>query len=176
MNRIFSGVIDTDHHQIYFYDRAIEPYAYIPPRFSMDSSRNGYICVNKSMICLLTHGVNEIRWVEIYICDPSECLHEFSGYERLLSLNISISSGQLGILNNIDGEIHCMNVPSENYIAYIFEFNLDVDDEDDAEDFAAYLQSLQSIENRTDREHYKIVLVPGRTEKEGVIKGEQYLY
>ena len=170
MNRIFAGGIDAAYKQIFFFDTAIEPWEYIPPEFN-DNYNKRFICINKSMICLLTCGVSEWRWLEIHLSDT---FYEFPAYDRLLNLNISITAGQLGILTVMDGEIHRMAVSNGDYIAYIFEFNLGVDDEDDPDCNDIFNDEI--LEQRTELEHYKIVLVPGRIENEGVIKGEQYLY
>jgi|GEM_PF-3657961 len=171
MNRVFARGIEAYYKQVYFCDPAIDPWAHLIFDFTTDNFQARYILVNKYMFCLLTSGVIEWRWVEIHLSDS---YYEFPEHERLLGINISITSGQLGILDLINREIHPIDVPKGDYIAYIFEFNRGVDDEDDPDCNDIFNDEI--LEQRTELEHYKIVLVPGRIENEGVIKGDQYLY
>jgi hypothetical protein len=169
MQRLYSGVVYASYNQLCFYDIDSDPDEVTADKFNNEDFAVRYKS-NGSSICVSALGTNWLYWVEIFLANITPMFDEA---ERILALNLSIKSSILGIMNVTDGEIARMSLPNGDYIAYIFEFNLGDEDEDDIEDFDAY---LQSIENRTDREYYKIVLVPGRTEKEGVIKGEQYLY
>lgn len=61
-----------------------------------------------------------------------------------------------------------------SYIAYVLAFNLGIDALSEG-DLDKDL-SDEELQQRTDLEHYNIVLVSGSSQTEGVIKGEEYLY
>jgi hypothetical protein len=54
-----------------------------------------------------------------------------------------------------------------DYSVYILEYSLGEESEEELSD--------EELERRMDLERYKIVLVPGKTTIEGVIKGSKYL-
>ena len=167
MNRIFARGVSASYRRLYFCDMAIDPWSCLPSDSKDDDIQRGYIFVNKSMFCLVTSAVGWWHWVEIHLSDS---YYEFPEYERLLGINISITSGQLGLLDVLNAEIHPIDVPNGDYIAYIFEFNREMDGDSDD------IFNDEILEQKTDLERYKIVLVPGRIENEGVVKGDQYLY
>jgi hypothetical protein len=172
MNKIFKGGVSAFYCRLYFCDMAIDPWPFLIFDSTDDDTRRGYILINKSIFCLSTSGNIEWRWLEIYLSDS---LNEFPEYERLLGINISITSGQLGILDTMNREIYPIEVPNGDYIAYIFEFNRENDgNEDDVS--GDFLTNDEILEQRTDLEHYKMVLVLGSIENEGVLKGNNYLY
>jgi len=171
MHKIFGGSIGIDHCQFFLYDASDNPWEDMPDWTEEDNTRKGYMS-NGQSVHLGTSDLDfASRYIEIYL---SSVIPDFVSGDRVIAANIVISSGVLAIANPMNAtceefEIR-VDVKAGNYIAYIFVYNVGCDSyaEDDLTD--------EELEQRTDIERYKVVLVPGRIENEGVVKGEQYLY
>jgi len=110
-------------------------------------------------------------WSDFHL---SEIEPECEDCERMIALNFRSLSGKVGIPSMVKGEFdRTFNLPKGKYTVYISvfnygknEYNLDIEEP----------LTDEELEQRTDLEHYKFVFVPGQIQKEGVIKGLEYLY
>lgn len=161
MNKVFTGRIYADYYQFYLFD-GNEYYAEDMPGWDEENVSKGYIS-NGRIIYLGTRAHFHNHWLDVYLSDQTP---SFDECERALSLNLKITSGKLGIASPLD-TIADIDIKEGSYIAYILAFNLTKEDENELSD--------EELEQRTDLERYTIVLVPGSTDHEGVIKGQQYL-
>jgi hypothetical protein len=169
MKKIYSGRIFADHYQFYIFDSK-ENYFEDMQDWNEENSKQGYIS-NGRTIYLGTKAHLNDHWLNVYL---SESTPSFDDCDRALSLNIQISSGVLGIATTLD-EVARITLNKGAYISYILGFNLGVD-QDSLEDMNEEPLSDEELEKRADLERYSIVLVPGTTVSEGVIKGNKYLY
>lgn len=169
MNKIYEGRIFADYYQFYIFD-ASEKFGEDMPDWNEENARKGYIS-NGRTIYLGTMANLNYCWLDVYLSDS---VPSFDDCERALSININIASGKLGIATPND-RIASISIKSGSYIAYVLTFNLGIDkfiDWKTNQDFFNH----NGREQRTDTEHYTIVLMPGSTRNERVIKGEKYLY
>jgi hypothetical protein len=161
MNKILARSIFADHYQFYIYD-STEDYWKSLGDWPDGTSSRGYMSSERAVGIGTVADLNN-HWLEVYLSNIAPDLEECA---RALAFNFSITSGILSILGLADEEESKINIENGDYVLYILAYNLGVDcrEMDD-----------EKIEQMTDIERYQIVLVPGRTENEGVIKGEQYI-
>jgi hypothetical protein len=161
MNKILSRSIFADHYQFYVYD-STERWWETVADWSDESLRRGYLSSGRSIHLGTVADLNN-HWLEVYL---SSNIPDLDECERALAFNFSITSGILSILGLADEEESKINVENGDYVLYILAFNLGVDcrEMDD-----------EKLEQMTDIEKYKIILVPGRINNEGVIKGDEFI-
>lgn len=169
MNKIYEGKILADYYQFYIFD-ASEKFWEDMPDWNEENARKGYIS-NGRTIYLGTMANLNYCWLEVYL---SDCVPNFDACERALSININIASGKLGIATPTD-RMASISVNSGSYIAYVLTFNLGVNKFTSCKTNEDFFNNNRR-EPRADAEHYTIVLMPGNTQKERVVKGEKYLY
>jgi hypothetical protein len=177
MNKIFAGRIWADYRQFEIYDSGKDP-GTLPDWNEGDNNKKGYMS-NESIISISVYGGTFEYWLEVYLNDD---LPDFDNVDRVLAFNLKIASGKL-IISDImnashEGAINLFVEPG-SYVVYILGYNLvygnDVYDElFDELDELSEEEKDRVLENKTDMERYKIILIPGKTESEGVIKGEKY--
>jgi len=169
MQKLFSGRIFADHYQFYISDAEADLLEQSLDWMAEAHARRGYIS-NGRTVYLGTRAHLNAYWLTVYLSDFQP---HFDDCERVLVFNIAIESGQLVIASPIE-DIALIDIPTGHYVVYILADNLGVDqlslneaDEDlnDAE-----------FEQRTDFERYTVVLITGRFEYEGVLKGQKTLY
>ncbi|MGC1396620.1 MAG: hypothetical protein WA828_20345 [Coleofasciculaceae cyanobacterium] len=163
MHQLFSGRIFADHYQFYILDSDPDFYDKMPV-WNEENSRKGYI-TNGRTIYVGTRATFHDHWLDLYLSDNTPSFEEC---ERALALNLNIVSGELEITTTTGDSEANISLTKGAYIVYVLAFNLGIDSED-------YL-SDQELENSTDVERYRIVLVLGHTSTEGVVKGEAYLF
>jgi hypothetical protein len=180
MNKIFAGRIFADYSQFRIYDSGSNAIGALPDWNEGDNAEKGYM-MNVSAISMFVYGGTFEYWLEVYLSDD---LPGFNDVDRVLAFNLNIASGKL-IISNIfnssrDEGVINLFVEAGSYIVYIFGYNLirgnDVYDElfDESFDELSEEEKDRVIESETDMERYKIILIPGKTESEGIIKGEKY--
>jgi hypothetical protein len=165
MDKILSRRIFADHYQFYIYD-STERYWETLGHWPGNTSRRGYMSSGRALGIATVADLN-VHWLEVYRNHIAPDLEEC---ERALAFNFSITSGILSILCLADEEESTINIENGDYVIYILAYNLGVDEYSDSDDV-----SDKELEQMTDIERYQIVLVPGRIEIEGVIKGEEYI-
>jgi hypothetical protein len=169
MNKIYEGKIFADYYQFYIFD-ASQKFWEDMPDWHEENAKKGYIS-NGRTIYLATMANFNYCWLEVYL---SDCVPSFDTCERALSININIASGKLGIATPND-RMASLSVKSGSYIAYVLTFNLGVNKFTYWKTNEDFLNSNRK-EVRTNTERYTIILMPGSTQKERVIKGAKYLY
>ncbi len=160
MNKIFSGRIFADHYQFYILDACDDFYEGMD--WNQENVRQGYI-TNGQTIFIGTRAHFNDHWLDIYLSDHTP---SFEDCERALAINLNILTGELEIATTLDSEAK-IPVDKGAYIVYILAYNLGKESEE-------YLTD-EELEKSTDFERYTIVLIPGKTSTEGVVKGKQYL-
>ena len=166
MKKLFSGRIFTDHYQFYISDAKADLLEKSLDWMANDNAKREYISNGKTIYLGTRANLND-HWLNVYLSDRQP---NFNDCERALAFNLTIESGQLVIASSIE-DIALIDIPSEHYVVYILAYNLGVDqlflneaDED--------LRDAQ-FEQMADFERYVIVLVHGRVQHEGVLKGQK---
>jgi hypothetical protein len=184
MNRIFAGKIQADHGQFLIYAAGSGAGEALPDWTEEEHGEKGYMA-NGSAIGLLVYGGTSLYWLEVYLHDN---LPTFEECDRVLAFNLEIASGKL-IISDIfnacsdEGAINLL-VEAGSYVVYILGYNLvygnDIYDGLFTEMYKLSAEELdkeidRELEKRTDIERYEIILVSGKTQIEGAIKGENYM-
>lgn len=163
MQELFSGRIFADHYQFYISDAKADLFEKSLDWMADDHARKGYISNEKTVYIGTLAHFND-HWLKVYLANIQP---NFDDCERVLALNIAIDSGQLLIATPIV-DIASLDLPIGNYIVSILAYNLGNEEDADLTD--------AEFEQRTDFERYVIVLVPGKIQAEGVLKGQQTLW
>jgi hypothetical protein len=163
MQKKFAGRVQTSHFQFSLFDANVDPGENMPDWAEADFSRRGYI-TNGQAIGIGTVADLHTPWIEVFL---SKAAPNFDDCKRVLAINLAITSEALILTDIMECLSHRINIKNGEYIVYSLAYNLGVEGGDELSD--------EELEKAKDLERYKIVLVPGRTEHEGVIKGEQYL-
>jgi hypothetical protein len=161
MKKLYSGNIFADHSQFYLLEGSFEVSDSLYD-WNLENGKLGYIN-NYEGIAILTLGDSWVYWIEAFLSQIPPTLEDC---ERALVFNINTSSGGIK-LRSPAFEVAHLSVSPGQYAIYILCYNLGKDSEEELSD--------EELERRTDLERYKIVLVPGKTTNEGVIKGSKYL-
>ncbi len=162
MRKLYSGRIFADHNQFFLLDGNLD-YREFLDHWRSDSSKLGYIAINGG-IAVITVGGFWVHWIEVYFSEIPPFLEDC---ERALVLNINIHTEKFSITAPACCDEVYISVSPGHYAVYILAYNLGKESEEVLED--------DELERRTDLERYKIVLVPGKTDNEGVIKGCKFL-
>jgi hypothetical protein len=177
-NKVFAGRIQADFSQFPIYDSSAD-IGELPDWTEGDNYAKGFIS-NGSSINIATYAGSYQYWIEVYL---SETIPSLENCDRVLAFNLQITSGELIISDMMEAGPNegTVRIPLEvgSYIIYIFGYSL-VYGNDVLDDLFLELDNLNNeeldseLERRTDIENYKIILMPGKIEVEGVIKGERY--
>jgi hypothetical protein len=165
MDKILSRRLSAHHAQFYIYD-STERFGETLADWSDEISSRGYFSNGRGVKLCTVAGL-WVYWLEVYLSKTAPSLEEC---QRALAFNLAITSNVLSIFSHVEGIASNMNIDSGDYVLYILAYNLGVDEYSDSDDV-----SDEELEQMTDIERYKIVLVPGRIENEGVIKGVEYI-
>lgn len=167
MKKLYSGSLSADHKQFYLLDASFQ-FNDSLYEWNLERGKLGYIC-NDQAITIRTVSDYYIHWVEVLLCET--LLPVWDECERALALNLNLPSGKLRIDSTYWYAEVIIDLSPGCYIVYILAYNLDKQPDSDTDD----LLEDNELEKRTDLERYKIILVPGQTMNEGVIKGSKYL-
>lgn len=162
MQELFSRRIFADYYQFYLSDAKADLFEK-SLNWTDERARKRYIS-NGRTVYIGTRAHFNDHWLKVYL---DNCQPNFDDCERVLALNIAIDSGQLLIATPIE-DIALIDIPIGDYILYILAYNLGNEEDTDLSD--------AEFEQRTDLERYVIVLVPGKIQAEGVLKGQQTLW
>jgi hypothetical protein len=166
MKKLYAGSISADHKYYYIIDSNCELTDSLYD-WSLTNLRIGYIS-NDRALTISTVSDYCAHWIEVFFSEISPILDDC---ERALVFNINVPSGKLRIDSAYwYAEVFIDLLPG-CYTVYILAYNLGKQPDPDLED----LLEDDELEQRLDLERYKIVLVPGKTNNEGVIKGSKYL-
>jgi hypothetical protein len=169
MQKLFSGRTFADRYQFYISDAKADLLEKSLDWMAEAHARRGYIS-NGRTVYLGTRAHLNAHWLTVYLSDFQP---NFDDCERVLAFNIAIESGQLVIASPIE-DIALIDMPTGHYVVYILAYNVGVaqlslneadEDLNDAE-----------FEQRTGFERYAVVLIPGRVQYEGALKGQKTLY
>jgi len=174
MLKIHSERIYVNYGNFYISDVSFDPTErinQISDKFDeiMDDDRRKKFKAFRDFIYINTKSGS--YWSDFYLSDTEP---ECEDCERMIALNFRSLSGKVRIPYMIKWEFdRTFNLPKGKYTVYILvfnygknEYNLDIEEP----------LTDEELEQRTDLEHYKFVFVPGQIQKEGVIKGLEYLY
>jgi hypothetical protein len=162
MQKICAGRIFADHYQFSIFDVGVNSADNMPDWTEAETSDLGYI-TNGRVIYVGTVADLNTHWIEIYLSDLPP---DFDDCQKVLAINILVDSGAV-IVEGMYQNFSCrIDVNNGTYIVYILGYNLGVE-----------IKTLipitdEELERRTELERYKIVLVLGRTENEGMLKDE----
>jgi len=168
MKKIYAGSVTADHKIYYIIDSDFELLDSLCD-WSLGNEYIGYISHDKALK-FRTVSDHYTHWIEVFFSEIPPVLDDC---ERALALNINVPSGKLRIDSVYWYNEIFINISPCCYIVYILAYNLGKHPDPYIED----LLELEDdeLEHRLDLERYKIVLVPGKTNNEGVIKGSKYL-
>lgn len=94
---------------------------------------------------------------------------EYDGHgnaQRVSVFPLTLSKGQMDILGGLGGEANRVQVSPGEYSVYVRSFNLGKGTDD-------FIEKDEDFLALDDMERYEIVLVPGKSDKEGVIFGPE---
>jgi hypothetical protein len=168
MTLLTAGRVFADEYQFYVLDSQADPFRGVP-LWNKLRSRRGY-CQGRSVFYIGTCAHLNDHWVEVFLSDEPPRLEEC---ERALALNIVVPSGRVFIMGPTaaDPEL-AFDLPPGPYTAWVLAYSIGVDQMSLGEQREL---SASELAARTDLEHYHIVFVPGGTNNEGVVKGDEYL-
>jgi hypothetical protein len=160
--KLFAGSIFTDYNQFYLLDGDIKPIDF-QDKCKSNTRKHGYETIDGG-IRIFTTGGFWVHWIEVFLNEMPPVIDDC---ERGFVLSINILTEKLSIATPTSYDDIYMNILPGNYAVYILAYNLGKESDEELSD--------EELEQRTDLERYKIVLVPGKTMNEGVIKGSKYL-
>jgi hypothetical protein len=159
----------ADNYQFYInapnlITNPLEIFGAVMSMTSADSER-GWVRTDSTITLFTVEDCNDHR-IDVFIGK------EYDGHgnaQRVLVHSINLSRGKLLIFCGTDDFETEIQVPPGVYSIYTRVFNIGKGTDDFIEDDQQFLE-------RDDIERYEIVLIPGRTEKEGVIFGAEKFY
>jgi len=163
MEKLYSGNIFAGHYNFLLLDGNLDPDDW-PIDWNLENCKIGYIITSSGRaIAIGTVADFNSHWIEVFLSTVPPLTDEC---ERALVFNVNITSGELVLRASIYEKAR-LSISAGDYIVYILAYNLGLESEEELSD--------EELERRIDLERYKIVLVPGKTNNEGVIKGSKYL-
>ncbi len=160
MQKIFAGSISATHYQFHLFDGNLDISERLPA-WNPENTRIGYISNGRAIYISTVADFNR-HWIECYLSDTSP---DLTDCERALAFNLIVTSDRVEVCTTYHDEIP-LDIPPGHYIVYILAYSLGREEEQLEDD---------ELEQRMDLERYKVVLTPGETKHEGVIKGNMYL-
>ncbi|HEX3598598.1 MAG TPA: hypothetical protein VHU84_00570 [Lacipirellulaceae bacterium] len=169
MEKLFAGKISASHRQFYFHDSEFDDVEELfgdEDKLVKGLSKHGFYGT-RSFVAFASHTENWGHWLEVFLSDvpptPDDC-------ELLIAVPISVASGELSVHGPSEWQGQLFNVEPGTYCVYFFGYNFGVDINSLGDELAdQVIEHSEQFENYPQLERYKIVLVPGKCPKKGVL-------
>lgn len=165
MKKIGQCRIYADHYQFYIMDSGADPFDGMP-EWTEEAVTRGFIA-NQHVMGVSTRAHLNDHWLELWLSDTAP---DSAGFDRAIASEISFPSGLVEIRGLADApdEVCRVGVTPGLHTVHVLTSNLGVDqfstDEINQDDDREMTD--EEIEQRTDLERYKIVLVPKKSDME----------
>jgi hypothetical protein len=169
--KIFAGAIHADHGQFYCHDAEWDQEEELfgfEDKWLRGLMTDGFYRT-KSSVTFATGTQNDSHWIELYLAHTPP---KRDDCQRLIVVSIAINSGELVIHGPSDweGQYTRIAVDPRSYCLFFFAYNLGGEISSLGEPIAkSAINDETLLKDYSQLEHYKIVLVPGKCQKTGVI-------